>query len=108
MKQAISFVLAVVIIITVLYTIPLNKEFDLRYVLNAIKRVGDNPVPSLTGGHSFDKYDEAGKALVYIVSYPLRFVFYVISQSVKFISYLFPKSLPYTNSVVSFINGGVL
>lgn len=95
MKQAISIVLAFAIVFTVLYTIPSNKEFDIKYVARCFATIATKKVPTLTGGYSFTEFDEAGSASLYLLSYPLRFVFYLISQTVWLFSMLFGVSDPY-------------
>ena len=77
MKQAVSIVLAFTIIFTVLYTIPNNKEFDIKYVARCFQTLATKEVPSLTGGYSFTEFDEVGSACLYLLSYPLRWVFYL-------------------------------
>lgn len=98
MKQAISIVLAFLIIITVVYTIPNNKEFDIKYIANCFATISTKEVPSLTGGYSFtDGFSDASLATVYLVSYPIRFVYYLISQTVWLFGMLFGIQEPLYN-----------
>ena len=88
MKQAISIILAFLIAISVVYTIPNHKEYDVKYIAQVLSRLGQKEIPSLTGGYSFDGVVDSAKATAHIVAYPLMFVMYLISQIVDLFDFL--------------------
>ena len=95
MKQAISIVLAFLIIFTVVYTIPTHTKFDTKYIAQILARLGSKEIPSLTGGYAFDGLVDSAKATAHIVAYPLMFVMYLISQIVDLVNFLIGVADPF-------------
>lgn len=80
MKSVLSVVLAFAIIATVVFIIPNDITFDVKYVASAMQYLGSYPPPTLTNGHDFSSFKEGSQAVIHITLYPLKWSFYCISQ----------------------------
>lgn len=88
-KSWASVFLALCIIFCVLYIIPYNRKVTLDTFTIWLARLGDKDIPSLTGGYnfsapfeSFESLEEASKAVLYLITYPLRLAYFGVERVV--------------------------
>ncbi len=80
-KVILAVFLAIAIVFCVLFGDLAEMLLNPQYIVYLFDMWGQNPVPDILGGHSFeDGFVEGSKAVVSLVGYPLRFVYWIGQQ----------------------------
>ena len=80
-KGWISVFLAFCIIFGVLFILPNNRKITLDTFTIYLSRLGEKELPTLTGGYDFsESFVEDSKAVLYMISYPLRLAYFGIER----------------------------